>query len=138
MTLWQKLQNTLEEPRRARDADPGLLRELQNLARRERRSPDEVILSLLQQGVEARRAQDRAHRCWESLSPREKQVTALVCRGLTSRQVAARLVISPQTVKTHVRHILRKFSLPSRRELREQLAGWDLGSWEEGVDRSPC
>ena len=135
MTLWHKLQATLEEPR---GADPGLLRELQNLARRERCSPDEVILSLLQQALEERRAQDRAHRCWNSLSPREKQVAALVCRGLTSRQVAARLVISPQTVKTHVRHILRKFSLPSRRELREQLAGWDLSPWEQDVDQRPC
>lgn len=75
---------------------------------------------------------DRAHRSWDALSPREKQVAALVCAGLTGRQIAARLVVSPETVKTHVRHILRKFNLSSRRDLGRLLADWDLTPWLGG------
>jgi len=128
MNLWQylKAENSLlaEEP------DYGsLLQRVESLAEREKRAPDEVILSLLSQALEAQRSSDSTHQHWESLSPREKQVAALVCAGLTGRQVAARLVVSPETVKTHMRHILRKFSLGSRRELRAALEGWDLSAW---------
>ncbi|MCJ7518406.1 MAG: DUF29 family protein [Anaerolineaceae bacterium] len=107
----------------------NLLQRVESLAEREKRTPDEVILSLLSQALEAQRTADRTHQHWEALSPREKQVTALVCAGLTGRQAAARLVISPETIKTHMRHILRKFDLRSRRELRALLDGWDLGKW---------
>ena len=68
---------------------------------------------------------------WRSLTPREQQVAALVCLNLTGRQVAAKLFISPETVKTHVRSILRKFDLGSRQELRQVLAGWDFSAWLE-------
>jgi DNA-binding NarL/FixJ family response regulator len=128
MNLWQylKAENSLltKEPDFG-----GLLQRVESLAEREKRAPDEVILSLLSQALEAQRSSDSAHQHWEALSPREKQVTALVCAGLTGRQAAARLVISPETVKTHMRHILRKFSLRSRRELRSELEGWDLSAW---------
>lgn len=134
MTLWQQLQITLKGPRETGAEDLDLLRDVEALVQRERRAPDEVILSLLSQALEFHRAADRTHRCWESLSPREKQVAALVCRGLTGRQVAAKLFISPETVKTHVRHILRKFNLRSRRDLRKQLAGWELSEWVQVQD----
>lgn len=124
MTLWQHLQNTLEQAQ----AD-DLLRSVQNLSVREGYPPDEMILVLLEQAVSDRRRLDHSHRSWESLSTRERQVTALVCEGLTGRQIAARLVLSPETIKTHVRHILRKFNIASRRELRRLLADWDLSPW---------
>jgi hypothetical protein len=41
-------------------------------------------------------------------------------------------VVSPETVKTHVRHILRKFNLSSRRELCRLLADWDFAPWLSG------
>ena len=56
----------------------------------------------------------------------ERQVVLLTRRGLTNRQIAAALVISPETVKTHVRHALEKFGLSSKAELRLLLL--DLGS----------
>jgi len=109
--------------------DMDLLANVQALAERERRAPDEIILALLSQALESRHAEDRAYRCWESLSTRERQVAALVCCGLTGRQTAARLVLSPETVKTHMRHVLRKFNLRSRRELCALLSRWDLSIW---------
>ncbi len=130
MNLWQylKAENSLlaDEPDYG-----GLLRRVESLAEREKCAPDEMILALLSQALEAQHSSDSAHRHWQALSPREKQVAALVCAGLTGRQAAAKLVISDETVKTHMRHILRKFNLSSRRELRALLEGWDLSAWSK-------
>jgi DNA-binding NarL/FixJ family response regulator len=46
------------------------------------------------------------------LSERERTVLALVAEGLSDQAIAARLWLSPKTVETHVRHILRKLDLP--------------------------
>ena len=135
MTLWKQLQNTVQDANErliSSMLDEDLLRTVQDLSIREGFSPDDMILILLDQAVKDRREMDRAHSGWESLSPREKQVAAYICTGLTSRQVAAQLVLSPETVKTHARHILRKLQLSSRIELRRLLDGWDLSPWLDG------
>lgn len=44
-----------------------------------------------------------------SLSPREKQIASLYCEGLTYKEIATRLFISPETVKTHLKNISCKF-----------------------------
>jgi ATP/maltotriose-dependent transcriptional regulator MalT len=51
-----------------------------------------------------------------SLSRREKEVLALVARGLSNAQIGAALYISPVTVKVHVRHIFEKLGVKSRAE----------------------
>ncbi len=48
------------------------------------------------------------------LSPRESDVLRLVVEGLTARQIAGRLVLSPRTVENHVQRLLRKFDVPGR------------------------
>jgi len=59
---------------------------------------------------------------WESLSPRQREIVILICQGYTNPQIAAELYISPETVKTHIRRILYKFSLNSKAELRFLLS----------------
>ena len=49
-----------------------------------------------------------------ALTPREREVLALLPDGLTNRQIAERLVVSDHTVHRHVANILRKLDLPSR------------------------
>ena len=135
MTLWQQLQTEIRRMNANAPLggpDDDLLRSVQDISEREGFQPEEMILILLGQAVKDRRKMDRAHRSWDALSPREKQVAALVCTGLTGRQIAARLVLSPETVKTHVRHILRKFNLSSRRELGRLLSDWDFTPWLGG------
>ncbi|MDT0352169.1 helix-turn-helix transcriptional regulator [Pseudonocardia charpentierae] len=59
---------------------------------------------------------------WQSLTPTELQVADLVGQGMTSRQIATRLFISPRTVQTHISHSLRKLDLTSRVELATTVA----------------
>jgi len=48
------------------------------------------------------------------LTPRERQVAELVCRGLKNDSIAKRLRVCPETVKTHVRNIYRKVGVGSK------------------------
>jgi DNA-binding NarL/FixJ family response regulator len=48
----------------------------------------------------------------EDLSPREREVLALMAEGLSNRGICARLFLSPKTVETHVHSIFGKLRLP--------------------------
>ena len=54
----------------------------------------------------------------DSLSPREREVLALVAAGQTNKAIAEALYVSPNTVKTHVTSLLHKL----RADTRVQLA----------------
>jgi DNA-binding NarL/FixJ family response regulator len=60
------------------------------------------------------------------LTDREREVLRLMAEGLTDRGIAECLWVSPKTVETHVRHILRKLDIPSgtkhNRRVHEVLA----------------
>lgn len=109
--------------------DETLTHSLQVLAGRERCSEEELAEELLYYALAQRDAAEENLERWHDLTPREQQVAALTCINYTNRQIAVRLVISPETVKTHVRNILAKFNLHSKAELRHILSDWDFSAW---------
>lgn len=54
---------------------------------------------------------------WAALTDSELAVVGLVVQGMTNREVAERLFVSPHTVSTHLRHVFEKLELNSRVEL---------------------
>jgi DNA-binding NarL/FixJ family response regulator len=59
---------------------------------------------------------------WDSLTPTEGRIAALVVEGLSNPQIAARLYLSPRTVGTHVSHILTKLGVHSRIDIAREAA----------------
>lgn len=63
------------------------------------------------------RLPDAPHQPANGLSPREKEVLALVAEGRTNKAIAEALYVSPNTVKTHVASLLNKMDADSRVQL---------------------
>lgn len=76
-----------------------------------------LLGALLRHVVDRRRVEREARQDLEVLTAREHQVFALLAQGLDSGQIADRLFISVQTVRTHTRRVMGKLDLHSRSEL---------------------
>jgi predicted ATPase/DNA-binding NarL/FixJ family response regulator len=75
---------------------------------------------------------------WDVLTPREREVAALVAQGLTNRSIATRLVVSKRTIDAHVEHILAKLGFSSRVQvaaLASPARSAQEGSAQEGSQR---
>lgn len=132
MYFWNRLLRALgfRVPlKRTYRLDEDLVQSLQTLAERERLSEEQVAANLISEAMVRRQAEQSILRRWRSLTPREQQVTALVCQNYTTGEIANYLVISHATVKSHVRNILIKFELEDRAELRLLLSDFDFGEW---------
>jgi two-component system, NarL family, nitrate/nitrite response regulator NarL len=66
-------------------------------------------------------AQGRQARSSAILTERENEIAGLVRQGLSNKEIAQRLRISPATVKNHVHNILEKLELTSRGAIGNQL-----------------
>ena len=65
---------------------------------------------------------------WDSLTPTEAKVAALVGDGLSNPEIAAKLFLSRRTVATHVSHILKKLNVHSRTDIAREAALRGAGS----------
>lgn len=110
--------------------DVNTLRSLRSLAEQEQRTPEEIASQILGDAFRSHQAQGENWQRWQSLTPREQEIAALICLNYTSRQIAAKLHISPETVKTHAEHILMKFGVSDRNAMRLMLNGWDFSAWD--------
>lgn len=139
MSLWNRLVDFFHSLRRTPPArsqrtfelDDGMLQSLNELAAREQRPPDEIARHLMTEALLQRQSQDDSRQFWRQLTPREQQVVALICLNYTTIQIASRLNISSETVKTHANHALRKFGVQNRQQLRDRMLHWDFSRWDE-------
>jgi non-specific serine/threonine protein kinase len=61
--------------------------------------------------------QPEHHQTREQLTPRQREVAALIARGHSNRQIGKALVITERTVAAHVEHILNKLEFASRTQI---------------------
>jgi DNA-binding NarL/FixJ family response regulator len=85
--------------------------------------------------VQAELLANALKQCWETLSWREQQVTAFTCLGYTNRQMAARMQLSPSTVKGYIRGALFKWNAHSKEGLYKLLEQWDFSGWGPPAER---
>jgi two-component system response regulator DevR len=69
------------------------------------------------------------------LSEREKEVLVLVAQGMTTRQIAGELIISENTVRNHLSHILDKLDLSRRSQVAAYAARHGLLREQGDADR---
>jgi DNA-binding CsgD family transcriptional regulator len=66
----------------------------------------------------------------DALTPSERRVAEMAAQGLTNREIAQALFVTPRTIETHLGHAYQKLDIGSREELRAALAT------ERGQDRA--
>lgn len=109
--------------------DQPLSLALSRLAEEEQQPLNEIGQRMLSFALQHRQEATMNLKVWKSLTPREKEITALACLSFTNKEIADQLIISPATVKTHLRNAKRKFGLRSKLELRKVLSDWDFSQW---------
>ncbi|HEY3228975.1 MAG TPA: helix-turn-helix transcriptional regulator [Roseiflexaceae bacterium] len=62
---------------------------------------------------------ERSNALVEPLSPQEQRVLRLLAAGLSNPEIAQELIVSVNTVKTHLQRIYQKLNVTSRREARD-------------------
>ena len=76
--------------------------------------PDDVVDPLLRQLRAEMQLSDEARGMFETLTERERQVLHLLAQGLRRHDIARRLELSSNTVRTHLRHIMQKIGVASQ------------------------
>ena len=86
---------------------------------------------VVQAMVSDRRSRPERDRFVEGLTPRQRQILALLVRGLSRREIAAELDLSPHTVRTHIRDMFATVGVHSTPSLVAQAR--QLGA-DEAID----
>jgi FixJ family two-component response regulator len=101
---------------------------------------DQMLLNAIGKAVDRQRSvrqREREaavlNRRYESLTPRERAVMALVVRGLLNKQIAAELEIAEKTVKIHRGHVMRKMGADSVPHLVRMADAVGIGSTGSGA-----
>jgi DNA-binding CsgD family transcriptional regulator len=104
------------------EIDPETASRLRRLASRRGEAPEALACGLLARGLDVELRRHQAEASLDRLTPRQRDVAWLASQGNTNRQIAAALYVSTETVKTHMAHVLGKFGLHTKADLRLLLA----------------
>jgi DNA-binding NarL/FixJ family response regulator len=101
-----------------KDAGPAeLLHAIRVVAEGEALLAPRITRRLIAQFTASRTAQHAAEDRLSALTPRERQVLALVGEGLSNEEIGAQLFLSPATARTHVSHAMAKLGARDRAQL---------------------
>ena len=78
--------------------------------------PRGMLGSLLRDLIERRRRDDQALARYRRLTDRERDVLRMLADGADVKDIATALVLSPQTIRSHLQHVLDKLEVHSRAE----------------------
>jgi DNA-binding NarL/FixJ family response regulator len=73
-----------------------------------------------------------------AVTPRQREVLALLAEGKSRAQIAEKLVISPRTVGSHIQHLLTKFGVHSQAQMVAAAYREGLIEWSPSEARSPA
>lgn len=96
-----------------------LLKRLRNVARGEAGISPAIARRILQEFSRTRTSAPAELTDATQLTAREQEIVRELARGATNREIARRFVISENTVKNHVRNVLSKLHLRSRRDVAD-------------------
>ena len=91
-----------------------LLEALRSVARGESLLDSKVTKSIVEKLMSGANKPPRAEE--DNLTEREREVLALIADGATNKEIAAKLVVSENTARNHVSHILNKLGFSRRSE----------------------
>ena len=127
--LRKLLQKKKGSDSRAFHADQELLMSIQEAAQEQGRTEEEVWIEFVKAGHDQYLQTGELEECWDALTEREQEVTALACMSYRNYEIAETLGISHETVKTHLQNVFNKFDIRNRNELRRVLKDWHFQEW---------
>lgn len=113
--------------RLALEVDAAVHTQLERVARARRQPPEALAGELLALALRQEAQRARAEASLADLTPRQREVAGLAARGYTNLRIAEALVVSPETVKTHMRHVLEKLGLRAKSQLQLLLGPAQFG-----------
>ena len=133
-------QNGYIRPETLAEIDANLIPLIQDIANEEGLSISETVNRLLSFAIGEHHATNDNLLRWDSLTPRQQDTAAFACLGYSNMEIAQKMSISVNTVKTHLRQVLQTFAAGTKGELQLLLASWDFSDWKKQdphLDSSP-
>ena len=133
-------QNGYIRPETLAEVDSNLIPLIEDIAKEEGLSISETVNRLLSFAIGEHHATNDNLFRWESLTPRQQDTAAFACLGYSNMEIAQKMSISVNTVKTHLRQVLQTFAAGSKGELQMLLVSWDFSDWKKQdphLDSSP-